>query len=160
MNLDNKGWGLQELIMGLGILFFCLLLIVSLINRNFRNLPNKNQNSTNQQPTNQNKPVEENKDYTSYQEIETSMKKAAEKYKTNIYGNELQEGDSITVTLHSLIQNHYLEEVHDIKDKNIICSGYVTFRKNENQVTYRPYLKCGKKYKTKGYLERLDVVIE
>lgn len=159
MKLDNSGWGLQELIMGLGILFFCLLLIVSLINRNFRNLSNQDdQSATNPQPTDPNKPVEENRDYSSYQEIEVTLKKAAEKYKTKVYGNELQEGDNITVTLHSLVQNHYLEEVHDIKDKNIICSGYVTFRKNANQVTYNPYLKCGKKYKTKGYLERLDVV--
>ena len=159
MKLDNKGWGLQELLVGLGILLFCLLLISSLINRNFKSLTESmSGNKTNQ--TTPSKPVTENQDYTSYSAIENALEEAARRYNQAIYGAELQEGDNITVTLKSLIRDNYMKNVYDIKDKKIVCSGYVTFIKKGNQVTYHPYLKCGNKYKTKGYLERLDAEIE
>ena len=88
------------------------------------------------------------------------MKKAAREYNEAIYGDELQEDDNITVTVKSLIRDKYIEPIHDIKDSKITCSGYVTFIKERNKVTYSPYLKCGSRYTTKGYLERLDAEIE
>lgn len=161
MKLDNRGWGLQELLVGIGILLFCLLLIVSLINRNFKRLSESMGNNKNSS-TEQKRPVqnEEKEEYNSYKDIETAMKKAAREYNTAIYGDELQEDDNITVTLKSLVRDNYIEPVHDIKDSKIICSGYVTFIKERNKVTYSPYLKCGSRYTTKGYLERLDASIE
>ncbi len=162
MKLDNKGWGLQELLVGIGVLLFCLLLIVSLINRNFRRLSESMGNNSTNNSTDQKRPVqnEEEKEYKSYKDIEAAMEKAASAYNATIYGDELQEGDNITVTIKSLIRDKYIEPIHDIKDSKVTCSGYVTFIKERNKVTYSPYLKCGSRYKTKGYLERLDAEIE
>lgn len=162
MKLNNRGWGLQELLVGIGILLFCLLLIVSLINRNFRRLSESMGNNSTNNSTEQKRPVqnEEKEEYTSYKDIETAMKKAAREYNAAIYGEDLQEDDNITVTLKSLIRDNYIEPVHDIKDSKVTCSGYVTFIKERNKVTYSPYLKCGSRYTTKGYLERLDAEIE
>lgn len=162
MKLDNKGWGLQELLVGIGILLFFLLLIVSLINQNFKRLSetmgNNHNSSVEQKRPVQNEEKEEG--YTSYKEIENAMKKAAREYNATIYGEDLQEGDNITVTLKSLIRDKYMEPVYDIKNSKVTCSGYVTFIKERNKVTYSPYLKCGSRYTTKGYLERLDAEIE
>lgn len=165
MKLNNRGWGLQELVIGIGILFFCLLLIVSLINRNFKqleaNLNGSSGTSQSNGSTTQNRPVEEEKEnYTSYKSIEKAMTEAAKEYNADIYGADLQEGDKLTVTLNSLVRDNYLEKIYDIKDESIVCSGYVTFIKDGSNVTYSPYLKCGSKYTTKGYLERLDADVE
>lgn len=161
MKLDNRGWGLQELLVGIGILLFFLLLMVSLINQNFRRLSESLGNNNTNNPTEQKRPIQdEENEYTSYQDIETAMKKAAREYNTAIYGEDLQEGDNITVTLKSLIRDQYMERIYDIKDSKVTCSGYVTFIKERNKVTYSPYLKCGSRYITKGYLERLDAEIE
>ncbi len=158
MKLNNRGWGLQELLVGLGVLFFCLLLIVSLINRNFKQLGDT-LNRENSQTTNQ-RPVTEEKEFQSYKDIEASLTKAAREYNEDIYGDDLQEGDNITVTVRSLIREQYLEKIVDLEDEDITCSGYVTFSKRGNHVSYSPYLKCGSHYQTNGYLERLDVNVE
>lgn len=147
--LDQKGWGLQELLVGLSILFFFLFLIVSLINRNFKQLE-----SMMESDANQNRPTVETK---FYEEIELKMIQATKNYQNDHYGNKLQEGDQITITLKTLTQNDYINE---IKDEKGICSGYVTFIKERNKVSYSPYLKCGNHYITKGYLERLDAKFE
>ena len=159
MNLNNKGWGLQELMVGLGILFFSLLLIVILINKNFKDLENtlyKKDDKTNQT---QNRPSTSEENYSSYNEIEKIMIAAAKEYNNDIYGASLQEEDNLTVTVKSLVRDNYLEPITDIKDESITCSGYVTFIKKGVNVTYSPYLKCGTKYTTKGYLERLDAEV-
>lgn len=165
MKLNNRGWGLQELLVGLGVLFFCLLLIVSLINRNFKQLGDTinriDQSKQDKSPTTEEEnPKTEEKEFRSYKEIEISLISAAKKYSEDIYGDDLQEGDNITVTVRSLIREQYLEKISDLEDENVICSGYVTFSKHGNHVSYNPYLKCGNHYKTSGYLERLDVDIE
>ena len=80
-------------------------------------------------------------------------------YNNDIYGASLQEEDNLTVTVKSLVRDNYLEPITDIKDESITCSGYVTFIKKGVNVTYSPYLKCGTKYTTKGYLERLDAEV-
>lgn len=158
MKLDKGGWGLQELLVGLGVLFFCLLLIVSLINRNFKQLGDAL--SRNEHPEQDKKPATEEKDFHSYKEMEISLTNAAKKYNEDIYGDDLQEGDNITVTVRSLIREQYLEKMVDLEDDNITCSGYVTFLKHGTHVSYSPYLKCGSHYKTSGYLQRLDATVE
>jgi len=159
MRLDNKGWGLSDLFVGLAVIFFCLLLIVSLVNTSFKQLKKElSDNGVTIGEQDKNNTSKDN--YSSYKEIETAMTNAATKYNENIYGVELQEGDNITVTLKSLIRDQYLTKKYDIKDDKILCTGYVTFIKKGDKVSYSPYLKCGKKYTTKGYLERLDAVIE
>lgn len=165
MKLDSRGWGLQELIVGLSILFFCLLLVVILINQNFKQLEQNfgggNLSSESSGETSQERPEEEPEEgYSSYKEIEAAMVSAAKKYNTAIYGADLQEGDNLTVTLNSLIRDDYLEKIYDIKDEDTVCTGYVTFIKEGSNVSYSPYLKCGKRYQTKGYLERLDTDVK
>lgn len=165
MKLDNRGWGLQELIFGIAILFFSLALVSILISNSFSQImPTHNgveqggQNNYQEQgnTTGGNQDVEASSHYTSYFQIEQAMVQATKQYCLKIYGDTLLEGDKISVTMKSLIRDSYLQEIHDIKDSSVLCSGYVTFIKEADQVIYTPYLKCGKRYTTKGYLERLD----
>ena len=174
--MNNKGWGLQEMLISLLVLATALIISVILINHNFKKL-----NKT----LNQNKPVDNNavmsgvdqdsnkeeqkpeekppkstppekKDYSTYQEIETDIIEAVKKYQANIYGAELLEGDKISVTITALVRENYLNEITDIKDKKTKCSGYATFIKENNNIDYKAYLKCGNNYQTEGYLSRLD----
>lgn len=158
MKLNNRGWGLQELIVGIGILFFCLAFVSILIHNSFGQLLGEKEppaeNETVNPPINNSEP-----EYQSYVQIEKAMVEAAKKYNETIYGDELLEGDKISATMRSLVRDGYLKQVKDIKDDSVICSGYVTFIKENGKVTYTPYLKCGK-YTSKGYLERLDADME
>lgn len=143
MKLDNRGWGLQELIVGLSVLIFCLFLAVILISKNFKELGGTLIDVD--EPV-QSRPVE-NEDF--YRGLEYKMVEACKVYQKDLY-HDLREGDKLTVTLKTLVRDQYLDKVDGD------CSGYVTFEKENGSVIYTPYLKCGRKYQTKGYLEMLD----
>lgn len=172
MKLNNKGWGLQELIIGIAILFICLWLVSIMIQNSFGQLLGSSSSdkdsgvveNTNPDINIGNENTSVDKDvvtsYTSYSEIEQLLLEATQKYNETIYGAGLLEGDKISVTVKSLVRDGYIEAIKAIDDNKVICSGYVTFIKENDNVTYSPYLKCGSLYTTDGYLERLDADIE
>lgn len=179
--MNNKGWGLSEMLFCLCILVVALAVAVIMINRNINEfneniggnnkeenekIPNK-ENDKEEIKDNENEEIkdnenEENKEqsvvqeYKTYKEIENAMITAAQQYQERIYGETLLEGDKISVTIKSLINNSYLAKITDPNNENIECSGYVTFIKENNKVEYNAYLKCDENYTTDGYLERLD----
>lgn len=143
MKLDNRGWGLQELIVGLSVLVFCLFLAVILISRNFKELGGTLMDVN--EPI-QSRPTEHD---NTYKQLEYKVVEACKVYQKEMY-SDLHEEDKLTVTLKTLVRDQYLDE------ENHGCTGYVTFEKTNGSIIYTPYLKCGKKYQTKGYLEMLD----
>ena len=83
----------------------------------------------------------------SYSSIENNMKSAAKKYYTD---NEdllpTQIGNSVKVSLDTLIEIEYLKEVKDPNNKNNLCTGYVEVVKLEEDYSYVPMLKCKDNY--------------
>lgn len=166
--MNNEGWGLSEMLFCLCIIVLALVVSVIMINKsinNFNESASGNNKEENEKIPNQEETKEEEKEeieeqpvvqeYKTYSEIEEAMTNAAKQYQEKIYGEDLLEGDKISVTIKSLVREGYLTSINDPSNKKSECSGYVTFIKENNEVTYNAYLKCDE-YTTEGYLERLD----
>lgn len=98
----------------------------------------------------------------SFDGVETKMITAAEKYYA-ANSNRLPqiEGNSVEVSLDTLVSEGYMKEVSKyVKDKNVSCTGRVTVTKSKEYLNYSPYLNCGEQYKTAFLYEQLkkDIV--
>lgn len=82
----------------------------------------------------------------SYKKIENNVAKATEKYYMQNTLN-IVEGDEKSVSIKRLIEEGYLNS-ND-------CTGYGVYKKNNNKLTFKAYLKCSD-YVTDGYLNYLD----
>lgn len=91
-----------------------------------------------------------------YKDTEEKISKAAKEYAFNNHKNDLKNGDRNTVTIETLQNEGILNVIIDPKDKETTCSGYVIFTMRNNEITYDPYIKCGKNYHTKGYNANYD----
>lgn len=133
MNLNNKGWGLQTMMIFVLILMICLVVIAAMINNTFKD-------------------VTGNSSYN-YAILEDKLKDASKKYieKNNI---SINEGNNYTITVNKLQKAGYLKE---LKDNEIKCTGYTIIEKNKDKLTYKPYIRCGSNYKTKNYTSVLDI---
>ena len=153
--MNNEGWGLRLMLLFVAILCIALMISIYLIQRNFSFMlaedPYKFKNNNN---NNVNENVTVKKTYSG---IEKEMVASAKKYVKKVYNDNPDEADFLKVKVSSMQKEGLLGTINDIKDKNIVCSGYVSCRKEEdNSLSYEPYLKCGKKYTTKGYVDRYD----
>ena len=85
----------------------------------------------------------------SYKEIESTMKKAAEKYYSN-HKSELPTNDKGTseVSVQKLINGNYMKEISSYKSGSGSCSGKVVVENNDDTYLYIAYLDCGEKYVT------------
>lgn len=85
----------------------------------------------------------------SYKDIESTMKKAAEKYYSNHKG-ELPAEDKATseVSLQKLINGKYMKDISSYKSGSGSCSGKVVVENNDDEYLYISYLDCGEKYTT------------
>lgn len=59
-------------------------------------------------------------------------------------------GDTFTITVKKLVKIKEIYPIEDAKDRNIICSGYVKVTKklDDDDYSYKAYLKCGNNYHT------------
>lgn len=150
--LNNRGWGLQAMMAGVLVLMIALIITSVLIEKVFNDMtdsPSDNSNIT-EKPEN-----EENK-YTTYSEIEKDVVNASKKYQKKYY-SDILDGEKISVTIKNLQSDKLLPEIKDIKDDNIICSGYAIFKNKDDNITYHAYIKCGSNYETIGYQEFYDM---
>ena len=145
MKLDNKGWGMNTL-----IILICVIVVALLISTFFAIRLNKmigNQNNKSEQKVEQaiSKAV---KDY--YIIRQNRMTEAAEEYIKK---------EQITITknktkiyLSTLVSKGYTNEITDYESGRK-CDGYSIAYKNPNDITIiDSYLNCDN-YKTKGYGE-------
>lgn len=152
--MNNEGWGLRVMLAFVAILCIALMISIYLIQKNFSFLltDHSSKNINNDSNINENVTIKK-----TYSGIEKEMVASAKKYITKIYNNNADEADFLKIKISSMQKEGLLGTINDIKDKDIVCSGYVACRKEEdNSVSYEPYLKCGSKYTTKGYNERYD----
>ncbi|MDD3341427.1 MAG: hypothetical protein PHN72_04495 [Bacilli bacterium] len=133
--MNNKGWSLNELLAGLGVLTFCLVFSVILFQSKF-NHKKKNMNETLMMYT--------------YESIEASMVSSTQSYIEKKYSNNFPD-EEMKITIDVLRKKEHFSKYKDPKDGAIICDGYVIVEKENWAVTYHPYVKCGDNYETTGY---------
>ena len=152
MKLNNRGWGLQAMLVGVLVLMIALVIIAVLIQKTFNDImePINNENHYSE-----NESKDETK-YGSYEEIENAIVSAAKKYQKEYYSNIL-DGEKISVTLKNLQEEKLIGEITDIKNDNVVCSGYAIFINDDNKIIYNAYIKCGDNYETIGYQDFYDM---
>lgn len=84
---------------------------------------------------------------TSYSSIEDEMVEAARTYFSSRESRlPKEEGNSVEVTVGTLIDSELLEEIKDPNDKNQTCEGSVQVKKVGDDYVYTPFLKCEGNY--------------
>ena len=132
--MNNKGWGLNEMLICCGLLGIAFIVAVALIEQNFKDLSDSLKENTVETHT--------------YEQIESSFVQSSMKYieDQNI---EMENGSTIKITNDTLLHNGYIKKMYD-KNENL-CDGYVVFSKEKGKYTYSPYIKCGSSYQTEGF---------
>ena len=138
--MNNKGFGIRDVIVFLAIVCLCILISMVIFRRTFTELFDSNRNIGDE----------------TYSSIEKDLERIARTYTDNYYGKILEDGDSGVVTIRDMQGENLLTLVRDITDDNVICSGYVTFNRADGVTSYKTYLKCGNNYETDGYQSKYD----
>ncbi len=133
--MNQKGFGLKEFIIIISITFICILIITSLYKSIFPSAEIKTQ---------------EKKEPLTYQELEKKLEKSAERYQNDTYSANSNEKNIWILSYNFLKEKEYIEKLIDPKS-NKECTGYVEFVQDETVISYKPFLKCGTNYQTKGY---------
>lgn len=140
--MNQKGFGLKEFVIVIAVIFVSMLIIMSL----YRSLVN---NSAKPETEEKNEPEETEK--ITYQDLENTLEKAAERYQNNTYQGNTENTEIWTLSYSMLKEEKYLDKLIDPNDKNTECTGYVEFVQDGAKISYKPFLKCGSNYETKGY---------
>ena len=157
--MNNKGWGMSDLLWILSVIGVSLVLVSVLIKVSFKETSITNEFDDSKIETvkpeeapEELEPEEDNieievSDNDSYIEMEQLLKSAAEEYVTKYYSDSSV--TSVTISLNELEQEAFVSSLYDPNDPSISCDGYVIYTR-ENK-SYQPYLKCGSNYQTSGY---------
>lgn len=134
--LNNKGYGIKDIMMVICVMFVAILVTMFVYNRNFKKLFEGDGNLSTSYD---------------YEAIEEELEISAKEYYSKTFSNEKTKIPLMTVTFKTLKQEGYLSSLGE-SDKN--CTGYVNI-KNDEKLSYEPYIKCNG-YETKGYSETLN----
>ena len=106
--------------------------------------------------------VIDNTKESAYQINEGMMVSAARNYLVmNDSKNPSEKGTMSIITLEELQNSELISSIHDARDSNIECGGYVVVKNVDDKTfDYRPYLKCENNYQTEGYKEEEVSVID
>lgn len=138
MKLNNKGWGISQMIALLGILFFFFLLSIVLIIRFAKEAYPSGLDVSNGY-----------NDVAEYTSIEGEIEKAANKYINSKYSSISQMND-IIIPVDTLQQLGFYSNVgHED------CDGYVISNIVNGSPVSEAYVKCSD-YTTKGYHYEFD----
>lgn len=155
--MNNRGWGLRVMLGFCCILALCIIIVAIAIDRNFKDLksnyPIVSDNSNNNKPGHN---YIDNENQSDYRIIESNMIKSAQNYIAAHYTSGTPDGTRLTISVKSLQKDNKLSLISDPVNSSVICSGYVNVLRDNGIENYEPYLKCGDRYETSGYLERLD----
>lgn len=166
--MNNKGWGLWDLILIVVVLGAALVFAFYMANNNL-NIPvetgilpkeeetnkeenNKEENKEEQKEENK----EENKEETNidkYKALESKLTLAANSYIKDVYKDK-RNADDVIVTLKKLVDSQYILPIYDIEDNTQKCIGYVDVSLIDNELEYASYIKCGDNYQSEGIVLR------
>lgn len=154
--MNNRGWGLEAMILWCAVLGILLIVATVMINSSINNMYNNTNSSSSVIKKEDKTPTKEEDDnkkdneevYSSYLEKMTSASKL---YIEREYNDSLEQIDNMYLTTTFLINNDYLLRLVDPSNNSLECIGYVEVKYTNNEVNYKPYLKCGSDYETTGY---------
>jgi len=132
----KNGWGLSTMIIFCSIIGVCLIFSIVMYKVN---VENEIENSEDENY---------NIVHKTYLGLEEDVALLSKEY--------FESNDKDIVTINKLIKKGYMENVYDLKDSSIKCSGYVKRDIINEKYSYQTYLKCGDNYETTGYLNKLD----
>ena len=135
MILNNKGWGITELLISGAIILFLLLLSAYYIHRLYKTIDKPLVSASSETV------LFDNVDY--YNDYERDFSSAASRYVN--YNNIYLPSTGYTIYMSELVNEGYIDRLYERKD-HTKCDGYV-FIKNGN---YNPYIRCSN-YVTEGY---------
>ena len=135
--MNQRGFGLKEFIIIIAVIFIAMIIIMSLYQSIF---PNTSNNET-------------KKKKVTYQDLEKKLEKAAERYQNDTYSGNINDKEVWSLSYSMLKEKKYLDKITDPNNDDIECQGYVEFIQDGVLISYKPYLKCGNNYQTKGYDE-------
>lgn len=158
--MNNRGWGLKIMIVWICVLGVALFISTSIAVEKL-NLEITGNETINTSTDNDIKEEATSKvdkkidiDYNKeYKKIEENMKKATNNYILDMQYTEV-DANHLKLDLASLESNGYIDFVYDLKDNTIKCTGYVNVGYADDKFNYSPFLKCGKNYETKGFVQR------
>lgn len=149
MKLDNRGWGLKEMLILSSIILFFLLIAAIVAGSFAKELKDSKPVPEVEESTPVERPEETPVDYDYYYLLEKDLETATENY-INDLGTNLDNG-SVNIYLNNLIDNGYITTMVD-KSTGNYCNGYGKAYKKENAVIIKGYIKCDE-YKTEGYID-------
>jgi hypothetical protein len=134
MKLNNRGWGLCQMIIYCAILFFFLMVAVVLIIQLSSILQNVNIAGI-----------------TTYSDIEDNVILAANNYIEKYYKEEIGTG-TITITTDNMLNYKTIKETDLLPtEEDKACSGYALVKKNsDDTLNISSFIKCSN-YETVGY---------
>lgn len=171
--MNNRGFGLTEMLIIMGTLILCLVVVVITYNTSFKNdnvdiedkqtsfeSINKQENIDNIKDYNINKETKEQqekiekeekltKKEQKYKSIEEKLVNTAKLYIDNNYDLKNEE---VTISIKKLIEENYISVIKDPMESDKECSGYITY----DGSTYKAYLKCGDNYQTGNYKSEFE----
>ena len=169
--MNNRGWGLQAMILWCAVLGLLLIFATVAINGSINSLyDNDNQRHSNgssvikkeDKEKEENKKEEdikddkeedkgEDKDYVVFLD---TMISASKKYVKDNYSENYESADHMKLSTKMLINNDYMSRIVDPNNKSLECMGYIAIEYVNNELIYEPYLKCGNNYETEGFIAR------
>lgn len=140
IKLNNRGWGLQVMMIFVLILMIALVVIAVLVNQTFSDIAGPTKDPI----------VNPGNDDVSYKDLENELLDAVKEYQEIHYNDtSMLDGEMITVSLDKLQKENLIDEIKDIKTSRP-CTGYGTFELKSDKIVHNAYLKCNN-YETSGY---------
>ena len=143
--MNNKGFGLQEVLVFIGISMFFLVVISLYWNQQFGSKKLYDIEPTEEVEEKQQiediKPVEIEIP-NNYKELENKLKESSKKY-------SFDKTESTIISLKKLQEDNLIDNLTDPFDNSISCDGYVVYT-SENEV-YTPYISCNGMYTTDSF---------
>ncbi len=154
--LNNRGWGLQVMLVSILVLMLGLVIAAVLIQQDFGYMfdpiGEDSSGGNVSRPSDDEEEIKE-PEYKTYDELEEIVLEATEVYQKEYY-SDILDGERISVTIRQLINENLIDGINDIEDGSA-CTGYGLFTLNDGKITYEAFLNCSN-YQTIGYNEIYD----
>ena len=137
--MNEKGFGLQELLVFIGVSMFILVVVMIYCNKELKFNNNKIETSISTIADPIVTPTTENSN-NQYMKLENKIKKAAMSY-------NVDKDETIIISLNKLKEKNLINYIVDPNNSQINCNGYVVYDNN----AYIPYINCEGMYTTKNY---------
>lgn len=134
--MNNKGFGLPEILIFIGCSLFILISISIYIN-------NYNTNKTLSNTTQISDPTI----VPSKVEVPDEYKKLEDKLKKISYNYKINKNENIIISLDKMKKSHLVRDLKDPNDNTISCNGYVIYKDKK----YKAYISCPGMYVTNDY---------